>query len=408
VPGLIIDITPNATRTFRVYKKIKGKSSPITVTLGKYPSLSIEQARNLATETIGRMSTGVNPNEVARSQRKSQITLQQAFDDYVNSRQLAEITVRDYKANIQNYLEKYLSKPLFDFTEDIVKREHQRVTKFSPSQADAIMRVVRAVFNFAKYEYRGIDNSFIFAMNPVEILSHHRLWNNVGRRNTRINVGQLPDWFKGLQSVREAGDHFTVAVCDLTEMALLTGLRKSELLGLRWEQVNFVEKTYFLSKTKNGEPLELPISRRVLEILRQRVNLSDPLGYVFNADNAYGVIREPKKAIAKIRAATSIDFSLHDLRRTFTTTAESINIGQYMIKRLLNHKSRRDDVTAGYVVLTPEELREPAQRIEDKILEQAGLLENTGKIDNELINALAELSDEKKKELIEKLQKGIS
>lgn len=45
----------------------------------------------------------------------------------------------------------------------------------------------------------------------------------------------------------------------------------------------------------------------------------------------------------------------------------------YTIKRLLNHKTKRDDVTAGYTVLTPKELKEPAQAIEDEILIQAGM-----------------------------------
>jgi hypothetical protein len=64
---------------------------------------------------------------------------------------------------------------------------------------------------------------------------------------------------------------------------------------------------------------------------------------------------------------------LHDLRITFTTTAEALNVGTYIIKRLLNHIAKRDDVTAGYTVLTHQELREPAQAIEDEFLIQAGL-----------------------------------
>ncbi|TCS35912.1 Arm DNA-binding domain-containing protein [Reinekea marinisedimentorum] len=100
VPGLVLDITQKDVRTFRVYKKLKGHKSPVNVTLGKYPSISIEQARRLASETLGQMSTGVNPNEDARSKRKSQITLQQAYDDFTGSRQLAASTMRDYNSTV--------------------------------------------------------------------------------------------------------------------------------------------------------------------------------------------------------------------------------------------------------------------------------------------------------------------
>ncbi|TCS38077.1 tyrosine-type recombinase/integrase [Reinekea marinisedimentorum] len=323
-------------------------------------------------------------------------------------RQPVTLIVAEHTVN--KYLKDYAKKPLINITEEIVKKEHARISAFSHAQADAVMRLLRAIFNYAKYEYRGVDNSFIFALNPVEILSHHRLWNNVGRRNTRITIGQLPDWFKGLEAVRQTGDSFTVAVCDLAEMAILTGLRRSELLSLRWEQVNLTEKTYYLSKTKNGEPLELPIGDRVLEILQSRYKVKDVIGFVFNTDNAYGVIKEPKKALTKIRTETGIEFSLHDLRRTFTTTAESINVGQYMIKRLLNHKTRRDDVTAGYIVLTPEELRVPAQQIENRILEHAGILlsedthKNEGSTDKTLLELLAKLSEKQKQDLIESIK----
>ena len=64
---------------------------------------------------------------------------------------------------------------------------------------------------------------------------------------------------------------------------------------------------------------------------------------------------------------------MHDLRRTYCSIAESLGIGTYTIKRLLNHKTGRNDVTAGYTVLTAEELKEPAQRIVSRINQYAGI-----------------------------------
>lgn len=53
---------------------------------------------------------------------------------------------------------------------------------------------------------------------------------------------------------------------------------------------------------------------------------------------------------------------LHDLRRTFITTAERLDIAAYALKRLVNHKSG-NDVKSGYVVMDTEWLREPMERI---------------------------------------------
>lgn len=405
VSGLVLDLTPGGSRTFRVYKKIKGQPSPVTVTLGKFPNLSIEQARKQAVEAIHQISDGVNPNEEARAARKSRVTLDEVFQDYSASRSLSETTLRGYRLVVNSYFKAYKSKPLASITEDVIKREHSRISSDSQAQADLVMRVLRALFNFAKYEYRGRDNRILFEHNPVSILSHQRSWNKVPRKHSRITRGQLPSWFNGVNSLRDEGEPFTVAVCDLLEMAILSGLRRSELLGLRWSQVNLQERTYYLTTTKNGDPLELPITDRVQSVLEQREAGRSESDYVFSAENEHGVIREPKKIIGKVREITGIDFTLHDLRRTYTTTAESLGVGTYTIKRLLNHRTRRDDVTAGYVVLTPEELRESAQEIEDAILEQSGLKTTEQGIEAQFQAFFSGLPEERKRQIMAELIK---
>ena len=60
-----------------------------------------------------------------------------------------------------------------------------------------------------------------------------------------------------------------------------------------------------------------------------------------------------------------INFTIHDLRRTFATIAAEMGIPPYLLKKLLNHKS--GDVTEGYVISTVEILRNPVQKIAKRI-----------------------------------------
>jgi len=69
-------------------------------------------------------------------------------------------------------------------------------------------------------------------------------------------------------------------------------------------------------------------------------------------------------AQATITKASGVSFCIHDLRRTFATVAESLDIPAYALKRLLNH-ANGTDVTAGYIVANVERLREPMQKITD-------------------------------------------
>ena len=76
--------------------------------------------------------------------------------------------------------------------------------------------------------------------------------------------------------------------------------------------------------------------------------------------------------IAKVIEASGVMFTLHDLRRTFITMAESLGVPPNTIKRLVNH-TMRNDVTAGYIVSDIERLRGPMELIADGLLIAAEL-----------------------------------
>lgn len=93
--------------------------------------------------------------------------------------------------------------------------------------------------------------------------------------------------------------------------------------------------------TKNREPLILPLSDFLTELLdgRRRQAVND---YVFPGRNGANHLIEPRAQIAEVIRASGVDFRLHDLCRTFTTTAESLDISAYAVKRLVNYKMRAD------------------------------------------------------------------
>ena len=403
VEGLIVDVTPNHVMSFRVYKWLASENKPVTITLGEFPSMTIEQSRAQAQKHLLQISDGKNPIKEKQVKLQERYTLDFVFNDYLEKRKLQPSTVRGYQQVISCYFKDYRERPLKSIDETAIKNIPANVSAKSQAQADLAMRVMRALFNFAKYEYRGSENEAIYKNNPVKILSHLRNWNHVPRKQTRISKSQLGEFFSTIAAFRsEAGmvnDLFTSSVCDFVEMAIFTGLRKSELLNLTWDAINLAERSYFISKTKNGTPLELPISDRSLDILKRRLAQKTDSDYVFNSNGQYGRVIEPKKIIAKIGKKAGIEFTLHDLRRTFTTTAESLNVGTYTIKRLLNHKTKRDDVTAGYTVLTPEELRKPAQAIENKIMVHAGINHRSSDVVDKISNMLAGISEQEKRQI---------
>ena len=82
---------------------------------------------------------------------------------------------------------------------------------------------------------------------------------------------------------------------------------------------------------------------------------------------------EPRPAINAVRKASGQTFCLHDLRRTFASIANGLDINYYSVKALLNHAAS-GDVTAGYDVPDMARLKKASARIEGEILRLAGEL----------------------------------
>ncbi|EAM2852441.1 site-specific integrase [Salmonella enterica] len=432
VKGLRLRVGASGIKTFCVVRKVKGAF--IRATLGRFPEITIEQARAKALDKLGDIGmTGRNPNVVSREESLSNVTLREALELYIKTRghRLKPATANQYRGLLQNFSGDWLDRPMANISRDDVFNRHKKITdgtvwygeclsklragvgKGSRSQADLWGRALRAVYNFANDNYRDQLGSKLLPEPPTVVLSSKRQWHGLVRKNTRIRNKDLGRWLKSVEFVRKHAldirDDHALSVCDAIDMALFTGLRRGEVFGLEWERVNLAGGYFWIDKTKNGEPLELPITKTLQVIFERRLQFKkNSSRFVFPALRG-GVITDPRKVIDKIVAATSsgefdgqlpINFTCHDARRTFATIAELSGVGTYILKRLMNHRSGRvSDVTAGYISLPVEELVEPAARIEMKIMQEAGIqvpFINTKEL-------LASLSQEDKSKLLEEL-----
>jgi integrase len=141
-------------------------------------------------------------------------------------------------------------------------------------------------------------------------------------------------------------------------------------LSLKWSEIDLKARTLTVLDPKNRRDHTLPMGDYLFELMARRRAISAS-EYVF-ADSAGRRISNFRYALAAIEKASGIRFTPHDLRRTFATIADSLDIPAYALKALMNHKSGAD-VTAGHVVVTAERLRAPMQKIEDFVLKAAGL-----------------------------------
>jgi integrase len=372
VNGLVLCITANSARSFQVYRKVQGK--PLRVTLGRYPDMTIEQARRIAQETLSRMAEGINPLAERKAQKARALTLDQIFEDYLKGHDLKPRTVRDYQNLMDEAFADWRERAIVDITRDAVQRRHTKLGERSEARANNAMRLLRALLNFAAGKYEDTQGRPLIPDNPVKRLSATRAWFRVDRRRTVIKPHQLEPWFQAVMQLQ--GERTTAkaeAVRDYLLFLLLTGLRRGEGARLRWVDVDLEARSFKIPDTKNREIHELPLSDFLFDLIAARHAAAEDSPFVFPGNDPAHHLVEPRRWMRLVVQASGVEFTLHDLRRTFATIAESLDIPAYALKRLLNHRTGAD-VTAGYVVIDVERLRAPMQKITDFVLKAAGAI----------------------------------
>lgn len=369
--GFGVRVTSGGTKAFFIEKLVKNKLRRIT--LGRYPALTVEMARKEAHKVLGKIATGIDPIAERKEANAKSVTLKQVFIDYLNARKsLKPTTLFDYRRIMKEAFSDWEHKPLLDITKDMVAKRHRKLGEKSEARANLAMRFLRAIFNFAAGEYENAKGQSLILENPVKRLSHTRAWYRVERRQTVIKAHELATWYQAvmeLQDERSTGR--SAALRDYFLLILFTGLRREEAASLRRDQVDLKAKTIRIPDTKNHQAHVLPLSDFLYDLLNSRLAQS-ATDFIFSSDSKMGYIIEPRKVMEKIISKSGVTFTLHDLRRTFITIAESLDIPAYALKRLMNHKMNHD-VTAGYIVMDIERLRVPMQMITDHLLKLMGV-----------------------------------
>ena len=350
------------SKTWFVEKRIDNKTK--RVALGKYPALTAEQARSGAMIQINKMASGIDPVKEKKEKAIKSVTLGEVFEAFLDVRQLKPKTVSDYKGVMNNLYADWQKRPITDISRDAVERRHKKIgLERGEAYANLGARTLRSVLNYASAKYETGKGLSILPENPVKRISQTRSWYKVERRTGHLKPHQLQAWFDAVLTI----DNPTIR--DYLLFVLLTGTRKDESAKLQWTDIDLIDNSYILRDPKNGRPMQLPLSDYLSNMLTTRKTNSTS-AFVFPGDGVRGYLVEPKRQLAKIIEKTDMPFSMHDLRRTFVTIAESLDISSFAVKALVNHKSA-DDVTSGYIQMNVERLRKPMQTITDFILKSA-------------------------------------
>lgn len=341
VPGLWVEVS---ARHKRFVLRFRGRY----MTLGRWPIMGTDEARMMALDHLrseaskGRRDRAAMPTVPSGSVP----TLRAVLVEYSGLKGLKETTARDYRRCLERYWGDYLEQPLTAIDGDVFLERFRCIP--SPAQANYSLRILRALFRF-----HNAAHDAAIPIPTAKALAVAGAY-DIRPRSRIISDDQQREWYRSVMN--EAGptgrDLFLFIAC--------TGLRLGEALSLGREDKAPAKAAIEVLETKNGRPHTLPLGRRMEALLEARKGLADDgSGRVFQINQ-----RNVRKAVAKVLAASSQEWSCHDLRRGFASLATRLNIPDRIVKRLLNHAEA--DVTGKhYIHIGIDALRPYMQAIED-------------------------------------------
>jgi len=339
------------------------------ITIGPHGRLDPDTARQEAQKLLSAMTLGKDPKEEEAKQKLSQITLGEVLADYLVSRPLRPNSIRGFRSIMNRCLGDWLDIPIANITREMVESRHRELTRVTrqgtsgKAQANSTMERLSVLMNYATNKFE-IDGKPIIEKNPVDRLSQIRAWHRLPAKQNVIPDHRLTEWYRTVMSLRDG------KVRDYLVLLLFTGLRRMEAATLKWDDIDFEGKvlTIRAEVAKNHNEHRLPLTDFLHALLTQRKRATGDSEFVFPGRGGKGHMVDSDHVISGVSERCGSSFTVHDLRRTFLTTAEMLEVPHYALKKLANHVSRRD-VTGRYIVVNVERLRVYMDRISKHFVE---------------------------------------
>ena len=364
-PKLACRITASGTKTFYVVKR--SGSEMVWLKLGVFPDMTVEQARNAALTALSAFANNENPAEVRRAQRKEP-TFGEMFQEYGVRHGIKKRSWKTDQSLYANHLQSLAPCKLTAIKREAISRILSSMEKAGLS--GATLNNVRALIS--SIYGRAIEWGYATA-NPVAgIKTRTKV-----KRDRFLQADELPRFFQSLAVESNP------TLRDYILLALLTGARRSNLLAMRWDEINLSESIWRIPLTKNGTPQNVTLSPEAGMILHARFETADKdAKFVFPGIGESGHIEEPKKAVIRVMQRAGIPYgrnvpngvTLHDLRRTLGSWQAKTGASLAIIGKSLNHQSQQ--TTAIYARLDLDPVRQSVNTATTAMLQAAGFGES--------------------------------
>ena len=323
LPGFGLKLWPSGRKVFFVAYRFKGLRRNITI--GAFGVLTPFQAKDLAKQALGKLALGIDPM-ADRDEERTAARMSDLCEKFLNDDQVkAKKSYRQMKRRVEKNIEPVLgTKLLKGITRADITALHATIGKRGHYEANRTVSLLSKMFELAK-AWGYLPET---ALNPAKRIEKYE----ETARDRFISHEEMPRLLEATEKVNNP--YIRSAIW----LYLLLGLRKQELLRLRWDQIDLTRRELRLPDTKSGKPHVLPISEGALKVLRETPKMIGnphvfpgcvPGHHIVNIEKSWKTIRE----LAKLE-----DIRLHDLRRTVGSWMAESGSTLNLIGKVLNHQ----------------------------------------------------------------------
>ena len=348
--GFGVRVYPSGKKVFVVQTRAFGRSK--RVTLGRYGDITTEMARKDATAVIGRIKRGQPPFPVEpeTAPDPTVVDLAERYQRQYVEMHCKPATISHYRLMLRKHIVPALGERL------VADVEHKDILAFHnklhhmPTVANRAVDILVKMFNLAD-GWGWLPNG----TNPCRGVSRFKVEKHE-RFLTREELYRLGQTLKAAPAEGLASTHAAAAI----RLLVLTGCRRNEILGLRWDDLNFESGEMRLPDSKTGARM-VPLPPKSAEILVGLPRTPDN-PWVFPGRKKGTRLVNLNDSWDRVRKRAGLDgVRLHDLRHTYASRALALGESLPMIGQLLGH--RMVNTTARYAHLARDSVRDSSARV---------------------------------------------
>jgi integrase len=354
VPGLVVRCLSGGSKTFAYrYRPQPGgrRVHPRVLTIGDYPALSLADARDAARIHAGEIAKGKDPaRERAEKRRRCRATLSNLLEpDGLYQKHLERrglVNVRTAMHALQRGLRAYMSSDVKDLTRADVVRA---INALTPGSAADLRKFANGFLEWTTAQGLTAHNVLAGLRLAGKTRQQRLLLEQKGKALSDAEIVAVWRAAQALVDRAAGGEAVTGTFGGLVQLALLAGLRRGELAqlerdrhiltGERAVELRGIDgERIHLPKTitKTAADHDIPLTPLMRAVIERQPKATSPL--LFPSRRTGGRLKNWADPVMALQRDSSVDFQLHDLRRTCRTLMSRLDIAEDIAELAIGHQ----------------------------------------------------------------------